>query len=190
MISGLPRVRILHLVAGALIVLLLAAMVQPVVLAQGRGAAGQDAKGMRVFIWAGPKTHGAGQHDYPLFLGEWSKLLAEHGAVIDGALHPPHSADLERTDVVVIYIGDAGYLSDTQKATLDAYVKRGGGLVSLHDSLCGPDPAYFSTLLGGAKKHGEVNFTLEAPVPYTVVDKSNPIMKDMSDITIADEAFL
>ena len=55
--------------------------------------------------------------------------------------------------------------------------------------MCGPDPAYFATLLGGAKKHGEVNYTLDAPIHYTVVDKSNPIMKDMSDITILDEAF-
>ena len=104
-------------------------------------------------------------------------------------LHAPSSADLEHTDVVVIYKGDAAYLSDTEKTALEEFVKRGGGLVSLHDSLCGPDPAFFATLVGGAKKHGEVNYTLEAPVHYTVVDTSNPIMKDMSDITILDEAF-
>jgi type 1 glutamine amidotransferase len=62
-------------------------------------------------------------------------------------------------------------------------------LVNFHDSLCGPEPAYFATLLGGAKKHGEVNYTLDAPIHYSVVDKSNPIMKDMSEITILDEAF-
>ena len=151
---------------------------------------GQNQKGMHVYIWTGLKSHGEGQHDYPQFLADWSKVLTEHGAVVDGALHGPSAADLEHTDVVVIYKGDAAYLSDTQKAALDAYVKRGGGLVSMHDSLCGPDPAYFSTLVGGAKKHGEVNYTLDAPIPYTVVDKASPIMKDMSDITLADdEAF-
>ena len=76
-----------------------------------------------------------------------------------------------------------------KRQPLEAFVKRGGGLVSFHDSLCGPDPAYLATLLGGAKKHGEVNYTLDAPIPYTVVDKSDPIMKDMSDFTIFDEAF-
>jgi type 1 glutamine amidotransferase len=30
---------------------------------------------------------------------------------------------------------------------------------------------------------------LDAPIHYDIVDKSNPIMKDMSDITIYDEAF-
>ena len=61
--------------------------------------------------------------------------------------------------------------------------------MSFHDSLCGPDPAYFATLVGGAKKHGEVNYTLDAPIHYDIVDKSNPIMKDMSDVTLLDEAF-
>jgi type 1 glutamine amidotransferase len=59
----------------------------------------------------------------------------------------------------------------------------------LHDSLCGPDPAYFATLVGGAKKHGEINYTLGAPITYTVVDSADPIMKGMSKFTIFDEAF-
>jgi len=144
---------------------------------------------MHVYIWAGLKSHAEGLHDYPQFLADWSKLLTERGAVVDGSLHMPSAAELERTDVVVIYKGDAGYLTDSDKTTLEAYIKRGGGLVSFHDSLCGPDPAYFAGLVGGGKKHGEVNFTLEAPVKYTVTDKSNPIMKDMPDLTITDEAF-
>jgi len=150
---------------------------------------GQNPNGMHIYIWAGLKSHLPGQHDYPQFLADWSKLLTEHGAVVDGALHPPTSADLEHTDVVMIYKGDAGYPIENEKSAIEAFVKRGGGLVNFHDSLCGPDPAYLATLLGGAKKHGEVNYTLDAPIHYDVVDRANPIMKDMSDITIEDEAF-
>jgi len=150
---------------------------------------GQNPNGMHIYIWAGLKSHSAGQHDYPQFLADWSKILTEHGAVVDGALHAPSSGDLEHTHVVIIYKGDAGYLSKEQKSVLEDYVKRGGGLVSLHDSLCGPDPAYFATLVGGAKKHGEVNYTLGAPITYTVVDSADPIMKGMSKFTIFDEAF-
>jgi type 1 glutamine amidotransferase len=192
------NVRIRHLLPGALFLLFLAGTAQPPAWSQpGRGAGpqgpprpqGQNAAGVHVFIWAGLKSHSTGQHDYPQFLADWSKVLTEHGAVVDGALHPPSSAALEHTDVVVIYKGDAGFFSDSDKAALDAFVKRGGGLVSIHDSLCGPDPAYFATLVGGAKKHGEVNYTLDAPIQYAVVDQSNPILKDMSDLTILDEAF-
>jgi type 1 glutamine amidotransferase len=150
---------------------------------------GQNPNGMHIYIWAGLKSHFAGQHDYPQFLADWSKILTEHGAVVDGALHAPFAADLEHTDVVIIYKGDAGYLSKEEKSVLRGYIKRGGGLVSLHDSLCGPDPAYFATLVGGGKKHGEVNYTLGAPITYTVVDSADPIMKGMSNLTIFDEAF-
>lgn len=149
----------------------------------------QNPDGMRIYIWAGLKSHFPGQHDYPQFLADWSKLLTEHGAVVDGALHAPSAADLGHTDVVVIYKGDAAYLSDEEKAALESYVKHGGGLVSIHDSLCGPDPAYFAMLVGGAKKHGEINYTLGAPITYSVTDPSDPIMKGMTNITIYDEAF-
>ncbi|MEO7145050.1 MAG: ThuA domain-containing protein [Bryobacteraceae bacterium] len=185
----LPKARKPNLALAGWFLVFLAA---PYVWAQSVGAPrpqGQNPNGMHIYIWAGLKSHSPGLHDYPQFLADWSKILTEHRAVVDGALHPPSSADLEHTDVIVIYKGDAGYLSEGEKATLEAFVKRGGGLVNFHDSLCGPDPAYLATLLGGAKKHGEVNFTLDAPIHYTVVDKSNPIMADMSDITIFDEAF-
>ncbi len=180
------------LLLGA-ISLFLGTAIAPHAFAQpGRGTPqpqGQNPNGMHIYLWAGLKSHGVGQHDYPQFLADWSKLLTEHGAVVDGALHGPSAANLEHADVVVIYKGDAAYLSDEEKTVVEAFVKRGGGLVSFHDSLCGPDPAYFATLVGGAKKHGEVNYTLDAPIPYTVVDKADPIMKDMSNFTIFDEAF-
>jgi type 1 glutamine amidotransferase len=154
-----------------------------------QAAASQGAPPMHIYIRSGLKTHGPGQHDYPQFLADWSKVLTERGAIVDGSLHAPTAAELTNTDVIVMYKGDAGYMTPEEKATLEAYLKRGGGLVSFHDTLCGPDPAYYSTLVGGAKKHGETNFTLEADVPYTVVDSSHPIMQGVSNFTIEDEAF-
>jgi type 1 glutamine amidotransferase len=144
---------------------------------------------LRVYLQAGLKTHAEGQHDYPQFLADWSKLLTRKGAIVDGGLHFPSERELAGVDVLVIYKGDAGYLGIDDRAALDAYLRRGGGLVSLHDALCGPDPEYFSAILGGAKKHGEVNYTLEADVAYTIVDTAHPIMQGMTGFTIKDEAF-
>ena len=144
---------------------------------------------LRVFIHAGLKTHAEGQHDYPQFLADWSKLLTNRGAIVDGGLHFPSAGELANVDVMVIYKGDAGYLSMEDRATLDNYLRRGGGVVSFHDALCGPEPEHFAAVVGGAKKHGEVNYTLEADVPYTIADKAHPIMQGMSDFTIKDEAF-
>src|SRR5260370_6775852 len=60
----------------------------------------QNPDGMHVYIWVGLKSHSPGQHDYPQFLADWSKILTEHGAIVDGALHAPRAADLENADVV------------------------------------------------------------------------------------------
>src|SRR3984893_2380639 len=150
---------------------------------------GQNPNGMHIYIRTGLKTHPPGLHDYPQFLADWSKILTEHGAVVEGSLPAPSAAELDHTDVLVIYKGDSGFMTDSEKAALEGFVKRGGGIISLHDALCGPDPAYFATLVGGAKKHGEVNYTWGADIPYTIVDKSSPIMESMSGVTIFDEAF-
>jgi type 1 glutamine amidotransferase len=144
---------------------------------------------LRIYIRSGLKTHGPGQHDYPQYLADWSKVLTERGAVVDGSLHFPTAAEIAATDVIVMYKGDAGGMTADEKSTLDAYLKRGGGLVAFHDTLCGPDPDFYSTIVGGAKKHGQVNYTLEADVPYTIADPTHPIMAGMSNFTIKDEAF-
>jgi type 1 glutamine amidotransferase len=152
-------------------------------------ASAPTAPAIRVYLYGGLKTHGPGQHDYPQFLADWSKILTERGAIVGGGLQFPSARELANVDVMVIYKGDAGYLGDEDRATLDSFVRRGGGLVSFHDALCGPDPGQFAGLVGGAKKHGEVNYTLEADVPYTITDPSHPIMQGMSNFTIKDEAF-
>src|SRR5271154_1648027 len=59
---------------------------------------GQNLAGMHIYLWGGLKSHGEGQHDYPQWLADWSKLLTKHGAMVDGAFHPPSAADLEHTD--------------------------------------------------------------------------------------------
>jgi len=58
---------------------------QPGGRGQGRGQGGIQASPfttppVRIFIYAGLKTHGEGQHDYPQFLADWSKLLTARGA--------------------------------------------------------------------------------------------------------------
>jgi len=163
---------------------------QPAVPSAAPAALGADApRPIHIYIRAGLKSHGEGLHDYPQFIADWSKFLTDHGAIVDGGLHFPDAHELANTDVMVMYKGDAGYMTATEKAVIEDYVKRGGGFVLFHDTLCGDDPAYMASIVGGAKKHGEVNYTLEADIPYTIVDKSNPIMEGMTDFTIKDEAF-
>jgi len=151
-------------------------------------APAMDGRPVRVYLRAGLKSHGTGLHDYPQFLADWSKVLTDRGAVVDGGLHFPSAQDLADVDVMVMYKGDAGYMTAEEKAVLESFIKRGGGLVSFHDTLCGDDPAFFASVVGGAKKHGEVNFSAGA-IKYTVTDTSHPIMQGVSNFEIQDEAF-
>jgi type 1 glutamine amidotransferase len=162
---------------------------QPANQQPGNVPAAANPNAIKVYIRAGLKSHGPGLHDYPQYLADWSKVLTEHGAVVDGSFHSPTEAELKGIDVIVMYKGDAGYMTEAERATLDAFVKRGGGLVSFHDSLCGPDTVHMASLVGGAKKHGERNFSA-GEMKYTITDKAHPIMQGMSDFTLTDEAFM
>jgi len=162
---------------------------QPPVPSAAPPAPASDAlRPIHVYIRAGLKSHGPGLHDYPQFLADWSKLLTEHGALVDGSLHFPDARELADTDVMVMYKGDAGYMTADEKAVLERFVKRGGGFVSFHDTLCGDDPPAMASILGGGKKHGEVNYSA-GEIKYTIVDTESPIMKGISDLSIPDEAF-
>jgi type 1 glutamine amidotransferase len=152
------------------------------------GVQGQNVNGMHIYIRSGLKSHGEGAHDYPQFLADWSKVLTDHGAVVDGSFHAPTAEELAHTDVLVIYKGDAGYMAATEKAALEAYVRRGGGIVTIHDALCGPDPVYFASLVGGAKKHTERN-SAAGPLTYAVTDPASPITKGLANFSFNDEAF-
>jgi type 1 glutamine amidotransferase len=160
----------------------------PVPSAAPAAPAADAGRPIHVYIRAGLKSHGEGLHDYPQFLADWSKFLTDHGALVDGGLHFPDANELANTDVIVMYKGDAGYMTADEKAVLETYVKRGGGFVSFHDTLCGDDPAFMASIVGGGKKHGEVNFSA-GEIKYSIVDKESPIMKGMTDFSIPDEAF-
>ena len=146
---------------------------------------------LRVFLRAGEKTHNPvanGMHDYPAFLADWSKILLERGVLTDGALHFPTAEELARTDVLIIYKGDGGTCNAAERAILEPYIKRGGGLVVLHDGMCSDDPNWFAQIAGAAKQHGEPNYS-PGPLKVHIVDREHPITRGMTDFEIDDEAF-
>src|SRR6185295_9445471 len=97
---------------------------------------------LRIFIRAGKKTHGPagnGQHDGPTFLKDWSQMLKDRGAVVNGKIGFPTAEELENTDVIVFYTEEGGRINTEDRANLDKFLKRGGGIVAIHDSVCGND---------------------------------------------------
>ena len=81
-------------------------MLLPVFLAAVTQAAPPPA--LHVFLRGGVKTHGPNQHEHEKWVVEWTKLLAERGAAVEGALRFPTAEELARTDVLVLFAADAG----------------------------------------------------------------------------------
>jgi len=161
----------------------------------GGGAQAANPNAVRVYIWAGTKTHPLGLHDYPQLLADWSKNQGEglmmRGAIVNGSLHPPSAAELANVDVIVMYKGDAEVTMTPQEhQDLEAFIKRGGGFVAFHDSICVADTEWWAnTVTGGAKKHGESNFSAGL-LKTKIVDTAHPIMAGMKDYDTQDEAFM
>jgi putative membrane-bound dehydrogenase-like protein len=148
----------------------------------------QNAAPLRIFIRAGAKTHGPGEHDHPQFLKDWTELLRARGCVVDGALQFPTAEQLEKTDVLVMFAAEAGTVAPADRANLDAFTKRGGGIVAIHDSVCGTDPQWWKTVVGGAWEHGKSKF-LNGTLGIYVQDYPHEITRGCSNFMMDDEIY-
>lgn len=149
---------------------------------------GQNPSALRVFIRAGEKTHGPGQHDGPAFLRDWTKLLTERGAKVDGTNGFPSVLQLENTDVMVLYAAEAGTIAAADRSKLEKFLKRGGGLVVIHDSVCGNDPQWWKTVIGGAWEHGYSKW-FEGDVPMYFTDYKHDLIEGVSNWNFDDEIY-
>jgi len=143
---------------------------------------------LRVFLRGGPKTHGPGEHDHPKFVEEWTTLLRERGATVDGALVFPTAEQLERSDVLVMYAADGGSIHGEERTNLERFLARGGGLVVLHDAACGDDPQWFKTVVGGAWEHGYSRY-LTGPTDLYLSEARHPITDGAANFRFEDEIY-
>jgi type 1 glutamine amidotransferase len=149
---------------------------------------GQADPPLRIFIRAGEKTHGPDQHDHPRFLREWTELLKQRGARADGAMTFPTAEQLEATDVLVMYAQDAGNINPEQRANLDKFLKRGGGIVAIHDAVCGTNAQWFKTVIGGAWEYGTAGY-FEGEMSFYYQDLNHPITRGASNFDFDDEMY-
>lgn len=143
---------------------------------------------LRVFIRSGPKTHGPGQHDHPRFLAEWVPLLNERGATATGGNAFPTAKQLAQTDVLILHKDHGGDVADADRANLEAYLSRGGGLVVIHAGAVSNDPDWYKSIIGGSWRQGETKW-LEAPMHLYFADRHHPITTDVSNWAMDDEIY-
>ena len=143
---------------------------------------------LRVFLRTGPKTHGEGEHDHPRFLLEWKRLLGERGASVVGDLRFPTNAELARIDVLVMYAAEGASVLPAEREALQAFQARGGGLVVLHDAVCGDDPHWFKTVAGGAWEHGHSKWEVGRLGLY-FDGADHPITDGVANFDLTDEIY-
>ena len=151
---------------------------------------------LRVFIRGGVKTHGPNQHDHPRFLGDWSKLLNERGLKAGGSMKFPTADELGATDVLVIYAADGMNIQGQDRTNLETFLKRGGGLVVIHDGVVSADQhAWAKSIIGGAwvwkQFAGDKKPTewVEGLVGLYFVDQEHPITRGVSNFDWKDEVY-
>jgi putative heme-binding domain-containing protein len=146
-----------------------------------------EAKPMRILLCAGPKDHGVDEHDYPLWLARWSRLLAmAENVTIATNVGFPSREKLSNADVTVFFSANPGWDLNAA-AALDEYQKRGGGLVYLHWAVEGGKEAKaLAERIGlatafSAFRHGvlDLNFT----------GVKHPITQGFSKLTLLDESY-
>ncbi len=143
---------------------------------------------LRVFIRSGPKTHGPGQHDHPRFLADWLPLLNDRGAIATGGNEFPTAAQLAHTDVLILHRDHGGDVADADRANLEAYLARGGGLVVIHAGAVSNDPDWYKSIIGGSWRKGETKW-LEAPMHLYFADRHHPITTNVSNWAMDDEIY-
>ncbi|HEY1172510.1 MAG TPA: ThuA domain-containing protein [Verrucomicrobiae bacterium] len=89
-------------------------------------------KPMHIVLCAGPKDHGKGEHDYPMWQRRWSKLLAmSEGVTVSTADKWPSAEQFAKADVICFFNNNPVW-DETKGQELDSYLARGKGAVYFH----------------------------------------------------------
>ncbi len=146
---------------------------------------------LNVFIRGGKKTHGPGAHEHERFLGDWTKLLTERGIQVSGGMEFPTEAELDKTDLLVMYSQEGGEIPADKRAGLEKFLKRGGGITVIHTAVVpktkeGAD--YLKSIIGGTWVPGTTKW-LEGPMSLYYVNRTHPITQEVANYDLNDEIY-
>ncbi|HVJ87240.1 MAG TPA: ThuA domain-containing protein [Caulifigura sp.] len=143
---------------------------------------------MRVTLVAGKKDHGPGEHDYPAWQVAWKELLGSLDKLeVATAWEWPAEEDFAKSDVLVFY--RHGDWSADKAKQIDAFLKRGGGLVYIHWAVDGgKEWEDYAKRIGlswgpGAKfRHGPLDLQFTR-------GSRHPIARNFDEVHMVDESY-
>ncbi len=156
---------------------------------KGADVMARSTKRLHILLAAGPKDHGPGEHDYPLWQRRWKKLLAVADNVeIDVADGWPSPDQWRKNDVVVFYSDNPGW-TEQKAPELDAFLNRGGGLVYIHYAVDGHNSAEALAARIGLAWRGNHSKFRHGPLELTFPDAAHPITRGFTRLALFDESY-
>jgi putative heme-binding domain-containing protein len=155
---------------------------------KGHDPAKPTGRRLHVVLAGGPKDHGPGEHDYPLFQRRWLNLLSMADDVFVGTSPGwPSPQQWAKADLIVFYSNNPGWSADRAKE-LDDYLARGGGLVFIHYAVDGHQAVdEFAGRIGLAWKGGASRFR-HGPLELTC-DGKHPVTRGFDRLKLIDESY-
>lgn len=145
---------------------------------------------LRIVLVASEQDHGKDQHDYPAWQKAWHPLLASApGATVEDAWLWPSDTQFASTDVIVFYFWNHDW-SDARYAQLDAFQKRGGGIVALHSATIEDSaPQKLADRIGLAAQPQTVKYR-HMPFDLRFVDREHAITAGLPEaLSFIDEPY-
>jgi type 1 glutamine amidotransferase len=148
-----------------------------------------DARKLFIVLADGPKDHGPGEHDYPLWQKRWAKLLgAAEGVAVGTAEGWPSAEQFEKADVIIFYSNNPGWTAERGKE-LDRYLERGGGLVYIHWAVEGHDAVEaLADRIGLASQANKTKFR-HGPLELDLTGTKHPIARGFGKVKFVDESY-
>ena len=158
------------------------------VLNSGNRTSPPDAvRPLRIVLCAGPKDHGPGEHDYPVWQQRWLKLLSLADEVsVEAADKWPTPEQLSKAGVIVFYSNNPGWSLDRAKE-LDAFLNRGGGLVYIHFAVDGHEQCDELAQRIGLAWRGGVSKFRHGPIDLKF--EPHPITQGFRETHLEDESY-
>jgi putative heme-binding domain-containing protein len=146
-------------------------------------------KKLHIVLAAGPKDHGPGEHDYPLWQRRWMSLfLLTDGVTVSTADGWPTAAQWEKASVVVFYSNNPGWTA-ARARELDAFLARGGGVVFIHYAVDGHrDVDALAERIGLAWRGGASKFR-HGPLELDFRSTKHPIARNLGKLALIDESY-
>jgi putative heme-binding domain-containing protein len=131
---------------------------------------------LELVLVASKQDHGPGEHDYPWWQTNWSKLLGQSEKVsMSTAWEWPSDAQFSHASVLVFYFWNHDW-NPKRYAQLDQFLARGGGLVILHAAcIADKEPEPLAERLGLSAqpvrtkyRHGPLDLKMVAPNDHPI----------------------